>query len=857
MATCSQCPNGQYTDTPASTSCRTCEEGNVVDKIVGAKSCQKCLIGEYSPDGGLTRCIKCPNGTFSAYPGASECSNCAPGTYNDKEGAGACQSCSFGSYAEYYSSTQCLPCPVGHYAPNNRAGTCLPCPKNYFQPLEGARECEAVWTNFATAGEGSSSQVCDIGYVMVNSTEDGVVIPYCAACPTGMICDDYGVTVTSAQLSEGYWRINEYSIDVYSCEWNGCSGGSVTTSADNLCADGYTGPLCQVCADGHYADTYSGACLACGGGKVSSGSIVALVIIAVIGLIIFVRAAQKGFANRVKTGMIMRIIGNAISQPEVGPLDKSNAIGSHHELGSSCNGNFRRLFSNRVLSSIKTKIKIIFVAIQIVVGFTNTIVVSFPGGFITLLSYFSFFAIDVNSLVPLHCMSQNCGFKFFSEIVAMTIIPILVCLWILFVYLLYLKVSNNYISYESIQAKAAARDQAYVFCMRLIVGISYVVFPPVSAKLFSVFQYSYYNDSNAGVTGQCYLTYALCLSCDDSYYVSVILPYVFAMIAVYPVGIPLSYFILLRRYQSQIMNRDTSRISIDLVGAAHTDEKTKSVDELPSKEEHEDHAIGKVNAMEEGATREHKSPRESEHEAKAHHNTNHTGSDGAKQDLCLNARALSLLFVIYEPRCWYFEIFECVRRLSLSGLLVFYAPGTPYQCITGTLICVVYLRIYASYKPFIEAKNTTIAELCQWQVFFTLFSLLLIKTSVVSADGTIGVLLIILNVGIPLLGIFIALYDVGVDAVEEINHPKSHRSKSDPTQENNHVDSPVAIDAAGNKYITAADVKPAIAIAECSPTTSADKRDSPVEGGPDNLSPSVANSFGAPSIHKNARVFPT
>ena len=77
--------------------------------------------------------------------------------------------------------------------------------------------------------------------------------------------------------------------------------------------------------------------------------------------------------------------------------------------------------------------------------------------------------------------------------------------------------------------------------------------------------------------------------------------------------------------------------------------------------------------MEEGTTREHKSPLESEHEAKAHNNTHHSGSDGAKQDLCLNARALSLLFVIYEPRCWYFEIFECVRRLSLSGLLVFYA----------------------------------------------------------------------------------------------------------------------------------------------------------------------------------------
>jgi hypothetical protein len=298
-----------------------------------------------------------------------------------------------------------------------------------------------------------------------------------------------GVTVTTAQLSEGYWRINEYSIDVYSCDWDGCAGGGVITSADNLCASGYTGPKCQVCADGYYADTYSGACFACGGGKVSPGTVVVLIVLSVVGLVLFVRAAQKGFESRVKTGVIMRIVGNAISQPEVGPLDKSGVVGSHSDMGSSCNGRFRKLFSNRVLSSLKTKVKIIFVAVQIIVGFTNTIVVSFPSNFINLLSFFTFFAIDVSSLVPLHCMSQNCGFKFFSEIVAMTIIPILLCLWVLFLYWLYLRLRGLYVTYESPHASACARDQAYVFCMRLIVGISYVVFPPVSAKLFSVFQY--------------------------------------------------------------------------------------------------------------------------------------------------------------------------------------------------------------------------------------------------------------------------------------------------------------------------------------------------------------------------------
>ena len=36
-------------------------------------------------------------------------------------------------------------------------------------------------------------------------------------------------------------------------------------------------------------------------------------------------------------------------------------------------------------------------------------------------------------------------------------------------------------------------------------------------------------------------------------------------------------------------------------------------------------------------------------------------------------KSLSFLFEAYEPRCWYFESVECIRRLALTGLLVFFA----------------------------------------------------------------------------------------------------------------------------------------------------------------------------------------
>lgn len=73
------------------------------------------------------------------------------------------------------------------------------------------------------------------------------------------------------------------------------------------------------------------------------------------------------------------------------------------------------------------------------------------------------------------------------------------------------------------------------------------------------------------------------------------------------------------------------------------------------------------------------------------------------------------------------------------------------------------LRIYAAYQPFVEKPNSIIAEMCQWQIFFTLFCFLLIKTGTVSANATIGIVLLFLNIGLPMAGVAIALSDTAYE----------------------------------------------------------------------------------------------
>ena len=93
-------------------------------------------------------------------------------------------------------------------------------------------------------------------------------------------------------------------------------------------------------------------------------------------------------------------------------------------------------------------------------------------------------------------------------------------------------------------------------------------------------------------------------------------------------------------------------------------------------------------------------------------------------------KALSFLYGAYEPRCYWFEVFETLRKLALTGGLVFLKPGTASQIMMSMILCLGSMRVYSGYKPFVEDKIDTFAEVAQWQLFFTMFAALAIRVDV-------------------------------------------------------------------------------------------------------------------------------
>lgn len=86
----------------------------------------------------------------------------------------------------------------------------------------------------------------------------------------------------------------------------------------------------------------------------------------------------------------------------------------------------------------------------------------------------------------------------------------------------------------------------------------------------------------------------------------------------------------------------------------------------------------------------------------------------------------------------------------LSSMLVFFGPGTAAQIVLAIFLCLVAIKVYSYYEPFVEDSDDHLAEAAQWVLFSCLFAALLIQANVTDDDPEaqhqLGILLLALSV---------------------------------------------------------------------------------------------------------------
>ena len=105
-------------------------------------------------------------------------------------------------------------------------------------------------------------------------------------------------------------------------------------------------------------------------------------------------------------------------------------------------------------------------------------------------------------------------------------------------------------------------------------------------------------------------------------------------------------------------------------------------------------------------------------------------SEDSEVDKEASIRAREKLDVLvgqYEPRAFWFEVMECVRRLALSSLLILINDGSAAQAVLAVFICLLSIIIYSYFTPYAQRDDDILTEVTQWQLFFAFFAALMIR----------------------------------------------------------------------------------------------------------------------------------
>ena len=116
------------------------------------------------------------------------------------------------------------------------------------------------------------------------------------------------------------------------------------------------------------------------------------------------------------------------------------------------------------------------------------------------------------------------------------------------------------------------------------------------------------------------------------------------------------------------------------------------------------------------------------------------------------------LYLAYERPYWYWEAVEMLKKMVLAGGLVIVAAGSSAQVLIGVLISLFYLIVVVRLEPFDDVVDDRLQMATSLQILLNLQMGLVLKLDAKKDydSQVLGVILVLMNVGVMLLGVFVA-----------------------------------------------------------------------------------------------------
>ena len=267
-ATCTVCPHGRYSGSPASASCTVCEAGFACDQghrqvcqagtasSLGSTVCRPCGDGAYSLEDGATACTQCEAGYFCSQGNRKACS---AGTFSGS-GMSACTPCGPGTYTSSNASAVCTVCEAGYACRGgSHRDACL---KGTYS-VTGASACTACSPGTYTSSNASAvCTVCEAGYACRGGSHRD-------ACLKGT----YSVTGASActACSPRTYTSDGASTSCIPCEaGHACAGGFAREPCPQDTFAAAEASECEPCPLGTFSGPAASQCKSCPAGFVSN-----------------------------------------------------------------------------------------------------------------------------------------------------------------------------------------------------------------------------------------------------------------------------------------------------------------------------------------------------------------------------------------------------------------------------------------------------------------------------------------------------------------------------------------------------------------------------------------------------------
>lgn len=366
-----------------------------------------------------------------------------------------------------------------------------------------------------TSSEGSAA--CDLCGEHWYMAKDGT----CNTCPIEAVCAE-GTTLSTLAIKPEFFRFSPDTIVLYDCPMKGACRGTIRNSSETmntigevthgegLCADGYMNALCASCADDNYHDTISNTCVKCKGGSMAF-SLVTIVVLAV-GVIALIAALIFYYRCR----------GNA--------------------------------YYGGIFGTVARQGTILFVTVQIITSLQEGR--EFQGGngypypFSLVSRAMEVISLDLFNIFHLDCAANT---DWSHKLIATTMIPIaLVVLALLY------QGTYALIVQEPFHLNGTALKYALEYLFYFLPAVSKTVCSGFACTKF---------DMGGGAVVE-YMTANLSISCKSDQY-TFISGYAGLMVAILPVGVPLTMYTILRSHRVAIESRATRKGTDEDLGLEH------------------------------------------------------------------------------------------------------------------------------------------------------------------------------------------------------------------------------------------------------------------------------------------------